>query len=156
MGDYQDKLLNLKQHVIYVGLSDPHMGTMGKIIDYSQKTQFTANSKTAAMLLYLLGRDNGDDIHFNTLKDKVKRKYGLNDADATAKINDFLTELDGHKVLSEKGAGNNPGTGSPDPLNLFSYQDPWDPNPGLIPGPEPISKATHHYSTGYVAITIFR
>ena len=68
MSDYQNMLLNLRPHVVYVGLSDPQMGTMAKVVDISNRMQFKTNNKTAALLLYLLRRDHGDDIHFNTMQ----------------------------------------------------------------------------------------
>jgi hypothetical protein len=153
---YENTLLNLKPYVAYVGLTDPQMGTMAKIIDISNRAQYKANNKTSALLLYLLRRDHGDEIHFNTLKDRVKQKYGLSDADATAKLNAFLTKMDGYRILASASAGNFSGTNSPDPLNLFLIPESWDVEPDLIQGDMPVCRATHYYSTGYGVVTIRR
>ena len=89
-------------------------------------------------------------------KDKVKQKYGFNDEDAAARINAFLTKIDSYRLLSSAPASSYPGSGSPDPLNLFRNPEPWDPDPDLTQGTEPVCKATHYYSTGYIVVTIKR
>jgi hypothetical protein len=156
--EYQDRLLNLKANVVYVAFNDPQAGKFGKLINITDKKQWKPNGMVAGLLLYLLARDEGDDIKFDTLKDLVKKKYSLSESDAILKLNAFLTKIDeGNQLLEIKPAGGISGTSDPDPLKFFDTPEPWNKDPDItLSTKRAHCKPGHYYGTGYVAVTIRR
>ena len=156
--DYQDRLLNLKAGVIYIAFNDPQAGKFGKLIDTTGHKQWKPNGMVAGLLIYLLARDEGDDITFDTLKNLVKQKYDMSESDAILKLNAFLTKMDQDNSLLEiKPAGGHSGTSDPDPLNFFDTPEPWNRDPDITTSSKKAKcKSSHFYGTGYIAVTIRR
>ena len=170
---YETMLLNLKKGVwfFFVREGDNFYGKLFYVDTYKKHAK--PQNKTAIMLLYLLSRDEGDDIHFNTLRDLVIKKFKIKEKNidietANKILNAFLGKLDElwtggkiplHKpdgtfasekvlsigILDKREAGGDPGTPVPDPMMLFDG-DPinWE-DPLLIPGhlPPIVHKTTY-------------
>jgi hypothetical protein len=141
--NYEGKILNLKKNVYFVCLRDEG-NIPGKLFYLGTLVRHARTSGTATMLLYLLARDEGDDIHFNTVVNYVFQKFNFETYDqAVAAVNTFLDFLDNHcfpaaktpyfdrrtkklreiqrnvGILDAHPAGQAPDTPEPDPLGLF-------------------------------------
>ena len=157
---YAGKLLSLKDHVIYVILTDPDTKkALGKVLHPAMNMHYRANNSTAAHLLYLLSRPRHADVRFETMKQLIAKKYpSLTAADAERELNTFLGKLDTlystSGILSVKDSGSE--TNEPDPSDLFTVQADWDQNPGVDAGNPPKSRDSHIYTTGNAATSYRR
>jgi|WetSurMetagenome_2_1015567.scaffolds.fasta_scaffold110473_2 hypothetical protein len=156
---YDTKLLSLKDHVIYIILSDPDSGkALGKILHPGMNKHFRASNSTAAHLLYLLSRPRHADIRFETMKQMVMDKYGLSAANAASELNTFLGKLDtlynnNSGILDVKDNGSE--TEEPDPCDLFTVVAAWE-NPDVLPGNPPKSRDSHFFACGNAATSYRR
>lgn len=159
---YDNMLLNLKPNVLFVGFYDHvNQRQMGKVVRISRHgLSFKPDNATAAMLLYLLCREAGDEIHFNTLKQVVMQKTGFSDAEATTKLNAFLELLNSLNLLTTAPANGRPGTDDADPKEIFvpgKPQSNWNWTDPTLTQSNPVNfRVTHGYSDGYYMITIRR
>ena len=158
---YADKLLNLKDGVWFLFLRDGD-NILGKIFYLHSHRKDAKPNKVASMLLYLLARDDGDDIHYETLRNLVEQKFNMDSYEATDKLNAFLASLENcftggtikkldktmtYGILEKKDAGSHPGTPVPDPMSLFDGPTMEWETPELNVGQtEPIVNKTHLYA----------
>jgi hypothetical protein len=156
-------LLNLRPNVIYPILqdSDGDGGTgkiLAKVIDISGRKTYRPNNATAAVLLYLLARDDGDDVLLSDYIDFIKvtlpssvRRDDSSWAEIETSIITFLKKLESvYKVLKitlvHKGTQ---GASDLDPVGMVSSLTTWDYELELILRAPPIVKKNTCYSTGY-------
>lgn len=152
---YAGNCLSLKNEAIYVFLTETKTGPfMGKLLLQNGRKSYKPSNFTAAIILYLLTRDNnGDGISFNDLVELVSQKFS---GATEAGINTFLDRLDNDykilKVTSCRG-----GDSDLDPVNLCesASQVPWQ-TPDLIEGGPPICKDSTYYSPGIIAVPVKR
>ncbi len=141
--NYEDMFLNLKHDVWFFFVRNQDT-ILGKLFYLGSHKKQAKPNKTATMLLYLLARDEGDDIHFNTVRNLMYQKFDFKNYDeATKELNKFLDTLDhgfsgGHHlffyketgelkqegfrkygILEKKVAEGRRGTPVPDPMMLF-------------------------------------
>jgi len=135
--DFAGRILGLKPKVICVQLQEQPQGKiLTKIINTNNPDQFTTSNDAACMMLYLMMQDRREEVHFDELVDFAKNQYDLDDSKAKVAVNEFLNELDGHKLLWDR-----PGTSSgtnPDQLGLYgpisTQKPPWPGGPYLTSG----------------------
>jgi hypothetical protein len=171
--NYEGKALNLKKNVHFVCVREG--GSIpGKLFYLGTLVKHARTAGTATMLLYLLARDEGDDIRFNTVASYVFKKFSFDTYDqAVAAVNAFLDFLENHcfpeariphfnrktgeltevprnvGILDVHPAGNAPDTPDPDPLGLFDGDKiAWeDPIEGFTANQRHLKRhQTHFYS----------
>ena len=150
---YVGKNLNLKKDVFFVAYRDNGQ-LMAKLLATggNEKGKSYKPNKTAAMLLYLLGREENDNIPYQQFTQLVNNKFtGI----PPGKIDAFLNELAGKNMLDTDGTA---VTNKADPLEVFTGQQiPWE-NPIILPDKNPaeVKGKQHAYSKGYFFITFWR
>ena len=148
IGDSQ-LLLRFRKNVIYPILQEIDTNKiMAMIIDVNGRQTFTPNNETAAVLLYLLARDESDPVllsdylYFITV---TKEKYVGKEAEIKA----FMEKLDTtYKLLQitvvPEGTQ---GATDLDPVGLLDTVGEWE-DPDLTRGKPPICKSKTFYSLG--------
>jgi hypothetical protein len=149
---YVGKNLNLKKDVFFVAYHDNDQ-IMGKLLGTggSEKGKSYKPNKTAAMLLYLLRREENDNIPYQQFTQLINSKFaGI----PPGRIDAFLNELAGKNMLDTDGTI---VTKNADPLGVFTGpQIPWD-NPIIPPdNTQAEVRGKHAYSRGYFFITFWR
>jgi len=154
---YQNKSWNLKDNFLFVWFmtEGPSPSMVGKVLQRAQNgVSFTPQNPAAYMLLYLLCRDKGDDIHFDQLVDHVEKRFKTVDrADAEKKVIAFLDEISTpSKNIIQQRPENRPS--DPDPCSIYTApaDDDWPTGEFLKAGAAGKMKDTVYYSTGYVCI----
>lgn len=147
---YDNKLLNLKDGVcfFFVRVED---NIFGKLFYIKSKKMHAEPNKTASMLLYLLARDEKDDIHYETFVSLIGNKFNNIPGNA---IDGFLDELKALRILDiETPTDSLMGvrdTKDADPMDLFTG-DPinWAEFPPMLNKLDPtrlVDKVSHYYS----------
>lgn len=164
---YGNQLLSLKKNVWFF-LMRQRMDVFGTLFYTGSQKNSAKPNRTASMLLYLLARDNGDEIHFNQVEKLIEKKFKIPEGKtANSLLHEFLLSLETcfpregtplreqqkkYGILETKPAETrDDGTPVPDPMELFETdtegwgQIDWEP-PKLEPSSEePIVKKTHFY-----------
>ena len=154
------KFLNLKSDVMFVAFHEPPPTnkpnqpgqTMAKVMAKNDEGVWKSYipNKTAAMLLYLLCRETGDDISYDQFTQLVNEKFSdIPDG----KIDEILDWLKLKQVLDESGTT---ATANPDPLNLFTGPKITWHAPRFDTGKDVDIKGKHAYSPGYYFFTWWR
>ena len=145
-------LLCFKKNVFYVALRDPDAETgLGKIINVDGRKTYSPNTRTAALLLYLLARDDDDPILYSDFLSLAMQYFsGATVENVTSFLEKLITQYKILKVTS--GAV---GTDDPDPLDVFVAESrvAWgEPEPDLIVGGAPICKSKTYFTSNYIKI----
>lgn len=155
IGDDQ-LLINLRRNIVYVILKEtvgPSRKILAKVIDINGRQTFKPNTDTAAVLLYLLTRDDGDDIllsdYISFILDNLPEKIkGMTKpSDIGASIKTFLSKLETqYKVLKTTVVPSGyQGATDFDPVGLLATLNTWE-DPDLIQGGPPTCKTSTFYS----------
>jgi hypothetical protein len=150
--EFRGTLLNLKDGVSFFAIRDGE-NIFGKLFYIKSKKIHAKPNKTASMLLYLLARDEGDDIQYGTFKRLIEQKFTNIPQGG---IDGFLDELKALKILdietptrSKEGVSNDEEA---DPVSLFvaDGQINWvvePPDLHVLDNQYLIDKRSHFYSS---------
>ncbi len=152
MADYKNKKLNLANDYLFVGFYDqPTNNVMGKIIKVKGQDKgksWKPANITTAFLLYLLCREDNDHIPYEEFTQLIYKKFDNVPEGAIEALLD---------TLLVKGALQDNGTnfaGPADPLGACDGPKlNWE-EPALMVSQGANCKEKHHYSPGYIFITI--
>jgi hypothetical protein len=148
--------LILKKNVLYVILRDMQNGTtLAKLLNISGSKSFKPTNNPAALLLYILARDDDDPVSLDDLKFYARKFSGSADT-IDNDTSEFCKLLNNYKLLKKTPGTDFADRSLLDPANLFTGLDENWQMPGLTTGDAPIVKATTVISTGYGAVPIRR
>jgi hypothetical protein len=151
MPNYTGKLLNLDSKFLYVAFyEEATKKLMGKVINTQTGNSWKPGNLTTAMLLYLLCREDQDDIPYEMFKQLITAKF---DGVSDDKIDAVLDFLDQRGALDLNGTN---ATRVPDPLKLFTGPKLTWEGKDFNPAGNVHCKGHHVHSSGYVMITIWK
>ncbi len=163
-------LLNLKKNVVYVilkDMEDKDRKILAKVFDISGRQTFKPDNDTAAVLLSLLVRDDGDDVLLMdylsfikaNLSEQSQRQAKEHNPpiDIEQSIRTFLADLEtNHKILKATVVPKGTQGGKDfDPVGLLASLHTWE-DPDLTLCEPPICKTDTYYSAGYIAGNVHR
>ena len=133
-------------------LEEPEAETeLAKIINIDGRKTYSPNNRTAALLLYLLARDDDDPILYSDVLSLAQQYFtGATVDNVTSFLEKLITQ---YKILNVTSGA--VGTDDPDPLRIFGAKSKvaWgESEPDLIVGGAPICKSKTYFTTNYIKI----